>query len=328
MSILWCGGEDIDFLDSGAVGLSTSSSYCRSTYARCSISASGAFRYSAAFAGGTVTSCWMSCYFGLNYAGTAGRFIGLVSSATGSSVKGLWIGTSSNDPARITINKYDGSTMTVLATSSQGYYAGNTATVCKIDVQLISYGASATVNVYVNGGLSVTFSGDVTVSGVSNVDAVAIGGIYSNYNGVSEIIVADVDTRSLSLMTMAPASDGTTNQWTAAASDINETTNSDATVANTNTTNDVEQYNITDLPTGTFAVVAVKAAARAAMSAGSTPTGLKLGVNSGGTQGLGSTKTPAVSFGLAEEIFSTNPATSAAWAQSEMNALQIELKAV
>lgn len=324
MNILWCGGEDIDFLDSGSIFLQTNSSQYRSSYARHAITGNGGYRKGPAFAAGSVTSCWISARCGLNSGAVAGRWFGLVDSATAAS--GIWIGADSSADSKLVLSKFDGTTMTTLATSATAQYVSNIHTLRKIDVQLINFGATATVNVYVDGGLALTYSGNVAVTGVTAVDCVGLAGGFGNGSGVSEIIVADADTRSLSLMTMAPTGAGSTTDWSGAYTDANEATNSDASNVSTNATAQDEQFDITDLAAGTYQVIAVKAAARAAIAGGSTPTGLKLGFKSGGSTAVGSTLTPGSSYGLAEELFATNPVTSAAWAQSDMNALQLTLR--
>jgi len=327
MSILFCGGEDIDFMDVAAAVIDTTSGICRTAYVRHGVRSSSGFTRSNPFSGGAVTSCWLSAQWGHNSASNGGRAFGLVSTQTGTN-RGLWIGMDNANPAKVTLSKYDGTTFTVLGTSSSGYYTGNTVLLHKIDMQVINYGATATVNVYVDGASVISYTGDVTVSGITSLNCVGLNALFGNQQGVSEIIVADVDTRGLSLMTMAPTGAGTTDAWTGAYTDVNEATTSDATALNTNTASQDEQFNITDLLAGSFAIQAVRVAARTALAGGSTPVGIQLGFNSGGSVAVGATKTPATTYGLVDQIFATNPVTSAAWVQSDMNALQMNLRSV
>lgn len=323
MSILWRGGEDIDF--STAVGTTTTAGRFRSGYARCAVNALDG--KSAAFAGGAVTSAWLASYIYRQQTQTSRRIVGLIKSSTTNS--GLWVGSNSAAAGKLTLYKYDGSTLTALASEGGTSLAadGDTA---RLDVQLVNFGASATVNVFIDGVQIITYSGDVTVSGVASVDAVGLGGsdgvndVYWN----SEIIVADEDTRTFSLVTMAPSSDGTTTDWpTGAYSDVDEVTINDADVNSTDTASQDQQFNVGDLPSGYFSIKDVTVKARASRTADATATKLALGINSGGTVNVGTAADPGTSWTTLERaIGATNPVTTAAWTLSEMNALQLDLQ--
>ena len=318
MSILWCGGEDIDFPNGSATFFTGGSQ--RAGYARIAIAANGA-RWSLPFAGGAVTTAWFSAQV---YAASplgSQKIFGLGLSTSGSG-KGLYIGNAST-ATKTVLYSYDGTTFTVLATEAGTSIP--TSGLFKVDVFLQNYGASATVTVYVNGNSILTFSGNVAVSGVSNLDSAVLGPSSGNFYS-SEIIVADEDTRSFGLVTMAPNAAGTTNQWTGAFTNVNPTTINDANADFTNTAAQDQQYNLIDLPSGTFNIKAVKIAARAMHTSGSTATGVQLGVNSGGTVNVGSTQTLTTAFTTYERLMATNPVTSAAWAQSDMNPLQIDIR--
>jgi len=249
------------------------------------------------------------------------RWCGLINSASGN-LSGLWFGLGS-PVSKAAIFKYDGTTLTTLATEA-GNSMGGTV---KVDLQLANYGSSSVVNVFINGALVISYSGSTAISGVSNLDCVGIGGDAAiGGGGMSEIIVADEDTRSLSLLTMAPTGAGTTDAWTGTVTNMNGTTFSDANPNFTNTASLDQQANITDPPTGSFAVKAVKISARAAASVGSTPTKLQLGYNSGGSVAVGAAKTLTNAYTTYEQLDATNPVTSAAWAQSDLAALQVDLK--
>jgi hypothetical protein len=136
-----------------------------------------------------------------------------------------WIGISSNT-SKQALQKYDGSKLTTLATAGTSLFPSNNALYTfKLDMQVISYGSTATVNVYVNGALHINYSGNVTVSGLSKLDAFGVGNFTTRGNPllkVSEIITADEDTRSMSLVTLAPNAAGSTDNWTGAYTDVSE----------------------------------------------------------------------------------------------------------
>lgn len=332
MPILWCGGEDIDFPAGVSMSFDSSAGRFRSGYARGSqlipvtLNTAG---LSLPFAGGAVTSCWVSCrlallsngevstsYFGLGRSGTSGWLV---------------IGTSAASPSRLALQTHLGTTLTQLAAET-----GNslpTSGLLKIDIQVVNYGATALVNVYVDGVLLIEFSGDTRVTGVTDLDEVVIpsAGFSSSRPQVSEVIVADEDTRALpGLVSLALTGDGTTTDWTGDYSTINQTTISDTTPNYTDTTALDQQFNWTNLPSGSFVIKAVKIAARMAKSATPSVTQVKIGYNHGGTPGFGTGATKAVTtaYETYEQLDSLNPVTSADWAQADMNALQVDLQSL
>lgn len=327
MAILWCGGEDIDF-PAGALPGTTAT--LRTGYSRCSVWPvnPNQFIKSFGFAGGPVTSCWLTCRLATNLYGTANnKQVGLCLGSSGAS--GLYLGCDTTTATKLALFKYDGTTTTKLAAETGTSLAGSSPSVLRIDMQLINYGVSATVNAYLNGILLITYSGDVTVSGVTSVDCVAssYGGSFGQW-GLSEIIVTDEDPRAWpGLLTMAPNALGTTDAWSnTGATNVNPTTINDANATFTNATAQDEQYNLIDPPSGVFTVKAIKIAARAMSTSGATAANLKLGFNNAGTVATNPQHTMTTAFATFEDLFATDPTTSSAWNSSDLAGLQVELK--
>jgi len=196
-------------------------------------------------------------------------------------------------------------------------------------MNLQSYGASSTVTLYVNGASVLTYSGSTSISGVSNLDCVQVIGNQGFDNRVSEIIVADNNTTAMMLATLAPNANGdSAGSWTNTYTSINPTSINDANAIYNNATGSDFQCNTTDLPSGSFLVLAVKEIARAEVTAGATPTGFKLGIKSGGTVNVDGGHTPGASWTEYERLMSTNPVTSAAWVNSDVNALQLDFQSM
>ena len=319
MAILWCGGEDLDFADFTGCSMSTTLGF-RSSYARAGITlGDAAAAVSNQFSGGAVTSCWVRFYqLGNGFA--TNKFVGL--GAFGTPYKGLWVGTGTSD-SKVAIWKYVTS-WTKLAEESGNHYV-NTGLL--IDVQLISYGATGTINVYANGVLAVTYTGDLSVSGVSGFDCVMLGAVSTNSNPiVSEIIVSDTDTRNFpGLKTLAPTSDGTTTDWTGAYTEVDEATISDADVNYTDTADKDQAFNVSNMPTGSFVIGAVKIACRATKSEDASIGKIALGYYSGSTA-VGDDQSLTTAWATYESLDLTNPVTGAAFQQSEMNDLQINVR--
>jgi hypothetical protein len=330
MTIYWCGGEDIDF-PTGTKAVGTNAGMFNSSYSRCYVRASVNQVYSQPFTG--VTSFWLHCVLGMNVGNSGITTNGLMIGLTGSTSvpDGIWITSSSSggnpNSQILTVRTLVSGTQTQLCTGALPAFASSTTAFHSIDLQIINYGVSSTINLYLDGSLYATFSGNSTVTGVSNFTNVALGVNLANENAYSQIIVADSDTRSLNLATMAPNANGTTQNWSNPAfSNYNPITINDANAAFVNTTAQDQQANLTDLPAGSFSIIAVKQAVRAALSAGATPTGVKLGFNNGGTVAVGSTHTASLSFQDYEDLFTTDPTTGVGWVQASMNGLQNDMR--
>jgi hypothetical protein len=325
MSVLWAGGEDLSFQNGTLPTVNTSGGNFRSGYTRCALQTvtSGPAKGNQ-FSGGAITSAWFSCRAAILIGGAnIGIFgAGLYSS----SGKGLYVACASTTSYFGIYTSLDGITLTALATSTTAHPGGTP----KIDMQITSYGATATVNVYVNGALIVTFTGDVRVSGMTNFDCVSLP-ICNPSNPaqaafISEVIVADEDTRTFSLVSMAGTGAGDTDDWTGAYTDCNPITINDANAVYTATAAKDEQFNITDLPSGTFSVKACLVAARAEKTSGSPIGTLKLGWKTGGTVNVDAGRSLTTAWATYERLALLNPVTATNWLQSEMNALQEDLQ--
>jgi hypothetical protein len=342
MSILWCGGEDIDFPNGFAVQsftvdpLGNFAVIFRPAYARCSIWPAASFTICKSTAFGPVTSAWLAFQLwafnfgqgtvnnnliGLGLSGTdSALFLGAVSTAGMLSGGQLALMKSVN-------SVQGGGPITQLAVEPGSSLPNST--LVRIDMQVINFGALCTVNVWLNGALLFTFTGDVTLPGMAAFDSVFLSRVPSISGesfGVSEIIVADEDTRAMSLQTLAPAGAGTTENWTGAYTDINEVVINDATVVTTNTPALDWQATLPALVAGAPGVRGVKIAARASTPAGSVATTVGLGVNSGGTINAGAQQSPTVPWETLERFMVYNPTTGQPWTTAQMNALQLNLR--
>jgi hypothetical protein len=320
-TILWTGGEEIDFPKGAAV--TANLGFNRSGYGRHTINVgTGFIGISNAFPSGPVTSAWLSVQTYMNAVSTNMKMVGLGKSGTSNS---LWIGTGGT-AGKIALWKYDGTTWTLLA-SEAGVSVPTSALNYKYDMQVINYGASATVNIYVNGSAApkLTFTGDVTAGGNTNLDNVQISQPNGNWTFYSEFIVADVDTRLMSVVTLAPSAAGTTNQWTGAYTDISESTLNDATLVTSATSGQNFQCNFNDLPSGSFAIKAVKATARAVQTGGGIAS-LALGLYTNATVSVPSASALTTTWDTYETLYQTNPVTSSAFTPTEVNALQLNLQ--
>jgi hypothetical protein len=330
MPILQVAGEDVDFLGSSTVANATGGQF-RSGFARCGIWSS-LYTKSLPFVGGAVTSAWFSFYnaFNSTYGTTPTLIAGLVDQAT--SASGLWIGSGSANPLRYALYKFDGTTATQLAQMTYDVLVHNEGTFFRLDVQLVNYGATATVTVYLDGIQVMTYTGDVTVAGTTNLSCIGLynknGASYGNANSssVSEIIVSDADTRALSLVTMAATGVGNTDAWTGAYTDENEISLNDATDVYSNTPSQDEDFNITDPPAGVYSVTAVMRVARASATSGASATEVGLGFYIGSTHYPGTAQSPTTSWEPYQELYANDPSTGVPFLYTSLAALQSNLR--
>lgn len=328
-AILWAGGEDIDF-PNGSAPCTATNGYFRSGFARASLWAcgNGAISISNPFTGGAITSGWISFRASAwQYLQNNQRFVGFGKSGTGSAI---FLGSDSGNSNKMALWKYDGTTFTEIASETGTSYL-NTGTVYKFDMQIISYGASATVNVYLNGGASPLFSytGNVLAGSATTLDEVVLSG-YANYGSnyyenYSEIFVSDSDTRLLSLATLAPNAAGDLNQWTGAYTNINPATINDTSVVSDTTSGDTFECKLNSLPSGNFSILGVKVGARTAKY-GAGLTSIAVGVKTNATVSVPGATALGTAFTETETYYPINPVTSANWTSTEINALQINLK--
>lgn len=327
-TVLWMGGEDLDFQAGDPICTNTAASSYRSGYARFSVYACGPnfkiSRASTAFNGGPVTSVWISGRAIHTFNDNPARSFGVGRTGKQSS---LWVGNTSGNGFRTSLWKYDGTTWTNLASeSNQSISVG---TITKFDMEIVSYGATATVRVYVNGGFSpiITYTGDVTGGGATDLDQMVVSGQLGGAQTVfsSELLASNTDTRLMSVVTHAPNLAGTTTAWTGAFTDVNENTINDATIVTSATSAQNEQFQLTDLPSGSFSVQSVRLSSRSS-STGAGISGYSLGVFTNAAVSVPSPISLTPAWTPIETYYSINPITSSVWTPSEINSLQMNMQ--
>jgi hypothetical protein len=323
MTILWCGGEDIDFTP--LVANVTSAGKYRSDYARLGLTVYNVtYVYSQPFT--PISSGWASVHYRTESSnGTAGyRMFGFCEAG---SSKGFYLGVAAAN--KFGLYKFDGTTATLLVTEDGTSMSQSTLYRFGLN---FTYGVAGELNFYLDGTLLISYSGDLTISGVTELGRVffgAVGMFQTNY--ISEVIIADEDTRLLSLKTLAPNAAGDVNEWTGDYTAIDEVTLSDADVIHTDQFDKDFQCNLTGMPTGDFIVKAVKTSTRAADGIGGI--GLKSGIKTNAAEHepgvhLGSTVELDGSWQLIEELYQQNPITSNRFTPAEINALQLAYQSV
>lgn len=322
MSYIWIGGEDTSW-PGASLANSTNpgrSSFTRAIYA---LSVAGGIARSKTFA--AQTSCWVHANFFTRSSFTGNlvdHMFGIIKSGTD---KGIFIGNTNAALSKLSIYKFDGGTATLLASESGTSLTSSSSYI--LDMQIISFGASCTINIYLGGTSSplVTFTGNASISGISDLDQLMItnsAGTALSGSWYAELAVSDSDTRGIvGILTGALTGAGTTTNWSNNTyTNINAIALSDTNPAYTNAASTEQQYNVTDPPSGSFTVSARKVEARAVRSGDSTPTTLKLGWNDGGSITLGSAQSLSLGFDTYEEL------TNTALPIANLAGLQVDIK--
>lgn len=327
MTVIFAGGELEDFVLQGVVTFTGSN--VRTAYARAGLAPEastggmGTF-VKAPFAAGASLGVTVRAY--LNNIGFTANNVFLWLSSGGSARLGLRIVSGSSPTTIALVSITSGGTQTVLATSTSTVA---TSVLYKLDL-LIDYQVAGRVRFFVDQVLFIDFSGDVTASGSTTLDALHLGSARaSTSSNWSEIIVTDgQDPRTLSLKTLAPDSAGSANAWTGAYTDVDETVASDTDVMSSATAGQVANLGLTGMPAGwsNLTVTAVKVVASAARGAAG-PTKLAVGVRTNSTDSFPAAVTLDTGFSAATStMYALNPVTGLAWTTGEVDALQIALK--
>jgi len=211
-----------------------------------------------------------------------------------------------------------------------------------IDI-FVDMAVSGTIDVYIDGTSVLTYSGDTTQYGFSNIDqfewrSPGAGNdvfLVSSYT-VSQVIVADEDTRNLVLHSLRVTAAGSINEWpTGNYLDVDENNSLDngTTYMQTSDPNDRVTFGMENI-SGSFSTYTVEALEMWAITHGINPAAPNYrcisrhpntNVHQIGVQKAFSTFWIS---GGQHCIAELNPDTSAAWTQSEINDLEMGIESL
>lgn len=335
MTIYFAGGEDTSFTSIGTgIGTSTNTNYVRPTYARYAFTVNNtgvadppASRLvSPAFT--AASSLWVHAQVGIISIGASTvNQQGLIIRSPDGVARLLLRQTATTGGLKISSRNAAG-TITDLAASTINLPANG---MISLDLQ-INYVAAGSVNLYLGGALAATFSGDPRTDAATQLDQIDLATVCNGLNGNawSEVVVADTDTRSVCLWTLAPAAAGNTQSWTPnTVGNINKTAINDASFISTSSNNALSEWTTgaaPSAPAGTYNVLAVVQEARVETSV-SGPQHFDWLVRTGNTDNLaGNRKAPPLSFAtFGNQIWQTNPQTGVAWTMADLTATGFNL---
>jgi hypothetical protein len=323
-TILFAGGEDLDFMSIGSpIGVNTSNCY-NSTYARESVyttNNSGAY-YLVTPVFTSSSTVWAHFDFSSCTGNGANQNIPWVVFNDSSGVTRIYLQFANGSaPAPVKIYKENAAlTSTLLATSTSTIFFNSLGT---IDIY-INYGVSGTITVYQNGSQIVTYSGDTTTDGNTALAQLELGSAVTNNTFYSQVIVSTTDSRTMHLATITPVANGNTMAWTGAVGNINTASYNDADTISSAASGQIGEFTASALPSGTFSIQAVVQSARAEATTGG-PQNLKFDTRTGGTSYQSANQTLSTAFALYQYIWATNPNTSVAWTTSDLGAAGFNL---
>lgn len=211
-------------------------------------------------------------------------------------------------------------TITDLATASGAL----TTSTNQIDLK-VDYSSSGGVSLWINGTLVINYSGDPRTDSATQLNQAEFASV--NNSGAAtattwaEIIIADEDTRGMALWSLNPQAAGNTQSWTPnTLANINKATINDATSISTSTNNALSEWTTpTAAPSGSWTVKAIVQEARVEVGV-TGPQHFDWVARVAGTDyTAGLSLAPSTSFGnFNNRLWATNPATSAAWAITDI----------
>jgi hypothetical protein len=230
------------------------------------------------------------------------------------------------------IQVLSGTGYAVLATGSKSL-AINTTHLIEVRVKIADSGGR--IEVKVDGISDIDFTGDTKPDANTQFDKVRLGytenlATYS-YAYFDNFIMDDAawigDTN---IQAIVPTAAGNSTGWTPSAGAnfecVDERPASDVDYVSINA-NDVSDTYVTGDMAGTIdSVKCVQIQSRTRSEGAPTPTNLKLVARSGATDYLSGNKAVLAAEKALYNLWETNPADSAAWAESDVNALQIGIK--
>jgi hypothetical protein len=197
----------------------------------------------------------------------------------------------------------------------------------------IDYSATGGVQMWYNGAQVVNYVGDPRTDAATQLNQIELAAINNLGSanagtGWSEVIVADTDTRSMALWTLAPAAAGNTQSWTPnTLGNINKVAISDSTFVSAAANNALSEWTTpTAAPAGVWAVQALVQNARAQVSS-TGPQHFDWLVRTAAIDYLASAPQapPLAAFANFAHIWPVNPNTGLAWTVADITAAGFNL---
>lgn len=226
----------------------------------------------------------------------------------------------------MSVQLWNGSSWVTTLTSATGLFGALGR--YKMDV-FIKLGNPGRISVYRN-GVPIMSDATLDLSAYTNIDKVRFGVSGSTVNNDlywSEIIVADWNTIGSKVVTRIPDANGNYTTWTGAYTDIDDISGG-VDVISSNNVGDRESWSLSNFPAlaGGESIESVKMSVNAIRDAAG-PQSLNMFNRQSTTDYDGSDKTLTTSNAGYNQVWDLNPATSAAWTITELNAAEWGVRA-
>jgi len=208
----------------------------------------------------------------------------------------------------------------------------------RIDIRILINGTTGAIEVYDNGSLHASYSGDtIGTSGRTGVGSLGIGALNPRLdpNGgrgrYSGIMVTDGrPTQNMRYIQTKPAANGTYNDWTGDYTSIDELGFDDSDTISTQTNGHRSTFTAgtltTDFDSG-YVVVGTGVTARAFNGSVDSPLGnIRLITRSNATDGEGAQQAISTTKQGFQEIFTTDPGTGLGWTVADAKAAEFGIK--
>ena len=330
MAILFAGGEAEGFKMNGVnvlTGTTTSGRY-DPTRSRGAVEVLLTDRASVDLVVGE-TEIWVHAAIAFNRAGAGDTnpFIVLIDSATGREVVRVF----KNAGLNVCFSYWNGAAYQTVV----GSFTVTEEQVYVFDLHLLIADTGGEIAVYVDQVLSASFSGDTLHSGFSQIDQVVFasdntaGGIAGCF--LSQVVIADEDTRGMSVRTLEVSGAGATNGWTDGdRTDIDEAlTINDADRMTSDTADQVATFALGNHDITGYDVLGVSVVMRGKKAA-SGPQNMQAAVRVDGTDYFSGNlnEIEADLYGPQWNIWTLSPDTSSDWTQAELDALEAGMKSI
>lgn len=201
------------------------------------------------------------------------------------------------------------------------------------DFQVVRHLTAGTFNVFKD-GVSIFSLTAADTDTDNTIGSVKFSGVTTNTRelNVSQVIIADESTVGWKLQTLYPDANGANTSWTGDYTAVDEAVYASGDFIETNTLNNIETYTASNIngAYSSYNVKAVVVASRASNDSGSAINDLQMVVRTSATNytsaNVGLTK-DGQEYSV-QAVWNTNPNTTAAWTQSEVNGLEVGVKAV
>lgn len=330
MSILAAATSRADFYTVGTTAANTTAAHL-APYAKEGVSVDPGTPFARFVFPSAVSDCWIRFHMRVRSLQSAGNLSGtpfrIKSGEAGISLFQL-----DYDSASLLAMEYWNGSAYVEVNEITPIFAADT--LYKIDIQLKLDNSVGIFRIYVNDTLVWEYTGDTIFTAATTVDTIelASGNIVGTTSDFvfSGLILADEDTRSMVFHQGQATANGADTAWTGVYTDVTKLDRNDNTFIESGTAAQLETYVMDDVHTDLAAFVPRAVVLSTRTRRGATgPQNMQGVVRQSGTDFMTSNIAGInTAYGTRQAVMNTNPATSAAWTISEINAAEFGVKSI